>query len=384
MPSSATPLHCDIFCNVIDNYGDIGVCWRLARQLACEHRFAVRLWVDELPVFQRICPDIDLQRPVQQIEGVEVRLWGENFPDVVPGEIVIEAFACHLPDAFIEHMARRVPQPIWINLDYLSAEAWVSGCHALPSPHPHLPLTKYFFFPGFDETTGGLLREHNLEGLRQQFLQSSSRQSGFWQNLGFPPPATGTLTVSLFAYENPALPDLLHAWKIGDKPVCCLAPITRTQPAIEAFLGQPVQAGMTFTQGNLEIRLLPFVAQEDYDHLLWSCDLNFVRGEDSFVRAQWAEKPMVWQIYPQDEDAHRVKLEAFLDRYCAELPESSAKLLRKVFLAWNGFGVFTPELIASWMAGFREFSQHAEKWAKNQSKQQDLCTSLVRFCYSKL
>ncbi|MBY0444112.1 MAG: elongation factor P maturation arginine rhamnosyltransferase EarP, partial [Burkholderiales bacterium] len=36
----------DIFCRVIDNYGDIGVCWRLARQLSFEHGFAVRLMVD--------------------------------------------------------------------------------------------------------------------------------------------------------------------------------------------------------------------------------------------------------------------------------------------------------------------------------------------------
>lgn len=384
MLSSAAPLHCDIFCNVIDNYGDIGVCWRLARQLTIEHDFAVRLWVDELPAFQRICPEIDLQRSDQQIEGIEVRLWLEGFPDVVPGEIVIEAFACHLPDAFVERMARRTPPPVWINLDYLSAEAWVSGCHALPSPHPRLPLTKYFFFPGFDETTGGLLRERNLEKLRQQFLQSNSRQSTFWKNICFPPPDRRALTVSLFAYENPALPHLLRAWANGSKPVCCLVPITRTQPAIEEFLGQPVQAGMTFTQGNLEIRLLPFVAQEDYDHLLWACDLNFVRGEDSFVRAQWAAKPLVWQIYPQDENAHRAKLEAFLDRYCDGLPDSSSKLLRKVFLAWNGFGFFTPELITDWMAGFPEFCQHAEKWEKNLSKQQDLCSSLVRFCHSKL
>ena len=44
----------DIFCTVVDNYGDIGVCWRLARQLAAEHGFAVRLWVDDLASFARL------------------------------------------------------------------------------------------------------------------------------------------------------------------------------------------------------------------------------------------------------------------------------------------------------------------------------------------
>ena len=28
------PLLWDIFCQVIDNHGDVGVCWRLARELA--------------------------------------------------------------------------------------------------------------------------------------------------------------------------------------------------------------------------------------------------------------------------------------------------------------------------------------------------------------
>ena len=379
MPSPACQPTWDIFCTVIDNYGDIGVCWRLARQLAAEHGVALRLWVDELAAFQRICPDIDPHAARQIVCRVEVRRWDADFPEVDPGMVVIESFACQLPERFVAAMAACKPAPVWINLDYLSAEAWVSGCHALPSPHPRLPLTKYFFFPGFDATTGGLLRESDLEQRRAAF-----RAADFWPELGLPPPAAGALIVSLFTYENPALADLLEIWATGKAPVCCLAPVTRTLGAIEAFAGRPLLAGDVVHRGQLEIRLLPFVTQPDYDRLLWSCDINFVRGEDSFVRAQWANRPMVWHIYPQDDDAHRVKLNAFLDLYCAGLPPAAAEAQRDLFSAWNGGTALSREIWARWLEYWPDLRKHAVDWGNKLIKQEDLCSSLVRFCRSKL
>jgi uncharacterized repeat protein (TIGR03837 family) len=387
MPSPARQSNWDIFCNVIDNYGDIGVCWRLARQLAAEHGFEIRLWVDELAAFQRICPEIDPQLLVQKASGIEVRRWDEGFPEVVPGSVVIEAFACHLPENFISAMARCHSSPVWINLDYLSAEDWIKGCHALPSPHPRLPLTKYFFFPGFNEATGGLLREHDLEERRLAYGASLGQQADFWQTLGLRPPSPDALIVSLFAYKNPSIADLFDIWAHGKQSVCCLAPVTPALSAIEAFVGHPIQAGDIIHRGRLEIRVLPFVAQSDYDRLLWSCDINFVRGEDSFMRAQWAAKPMVWQIYPQDDEAHLPKLDAFLNIYCSGLPETSARAVRRLFLAWNAgadANRITPDLWAQWMASFAEIRKHAANWANNLSKQEDLCSCLVRFCRSKL
>lgn len=378
---------CDIFCRVIDNYGDIGVCWRLARQLAGEHGLAVRLWVDDLTAFATICRDIDPRRPVQTLSGIEVLRWPDESDatseTIEPGDLVIEAFACHLPESFVESMAKKPAPPVWINLDYLSAEAWVGGCHTLPSPHPRLPLTKYFFFPGFDETTGGLLRERDLDARRRRFLGSASERAAFWRRLGAPPPPEKTRLVSLFAYENPALPRLLSRLSHSHAPICCLAPMTRTQADIEAFLGHPIRTGASYRRGALEIRPLPWIAQTDYDCLLWRCDLNFVRGEDSFVRAQWAARPLVWQIYPQTENAHRAKLDAFLDRYTARLSAESAACARRFHLAWNGFGTLTDDGIDDWLARLPELGQHAQEWQKNLSKQQDLCGALVHFCRSR-
>lgn len=378
----------DIFCNVIDNFGDIGVCWRLARQLSSERGVRVRLWVNELAAFQRICPDIDPQLSIQQSRGVEVRRWDDGCCiGTVPGSVVIEAFACHLPEIFVTAMANCKPAPVWINLDYLSAEEWVTGCHALPSPHPRLPLTKYFFFPGFNEKTGGLLREHDLEQRRQEFCHSPELRQHFWRGLGMPPLSEECVLFSLFAYENPAITRLLDVCSASAIPTCCLAPVTRSLSGIEAFVGHPLVAGDIVRRGQLEIRIIPFVEQQDYDRLLWLCDFNFVRGEDSFVRAQWAVRPMIWHVYPQDEDTHLVKLGAFLDVYCSGLPERNSTLLRQLFLSWNG-GADTrsidTELWALWLAALPVFRRHAEKWAEQLRSQEDLCSRLMSFCRSKL
>ncbi len=429
MPATTTPLRWDIFCNVVDNYGDIGVCWRLARQLVAEHGFSVRLWVDELAIFRHLCPEIKPDQSQQLVLGVEVRHWEGDFSAVTPGDIVIEAFACQLPEPFEAAMAECDPRPVWINLDYLSAEAWVSGCHTLPSPHPRLPLTKYFFFPGFNEKTGGLLRESNLESRRQAFAASRTARSHLLDELLFRPDEVesdrhtgegrypvsesnrrldpglrrgdefehyraasrstrqvhcGSLLVSLFSYENPALADLLDAWSKGSRHICCLVPATRHQPILERFAGRALQVGDVVEKGQLELHLVPFVPQTEYDPMLWLCDLNFVRGEDSFVRAQWAAKPMVWQIYPQGERTHLVKLTAFLDMYCDGLTDTEAETVRTFFLAWNGEGKITQALWEQWLIIFPQLQRHACGWQKKLIKQQDLCSSLVQFCRSKL
>ncbi|MDR2789079.1 MAG: elongation factor P maturation arginine rhamnosyltransferase EarP [Candidatus Accumulibacter sp.] len=380
----------DIFCKVVDNFGDIGVCWRLARQLAGEHGLAVRLWVDDLAAFRQLCPEIRADRSEQTAMGVDVRRWEQNFADAAPGDVVVETFACRLPDTFESAMAQRDPRPVWINLDHLSAEAWVADYHARPSPHPRLPLTKYFFFPGFTEQTGGLLRENTLERERQSFLATTARESArarFLTRLGVPdamPFDTDTLLVSLFSYENAALADLLDAWSRGDRPVLCLAPPARNQPDLERFAQRRLRVGDAARIGRLTLRLIPFLPQPDYDRLLWSCDINFARGEDSFVRAQWAARPMLWHIYAQKENAHHAKLSAFLDAWCAGLPDPPAAAMRALSFAWNGVGPITGELWERWRGFFPAFHEHAEKWQKKLMKQQDLCSRLMQFCRSGL
>jgi hypothetical protein len=156
---------------------------------------------------------------------VEIRRWTSPLADVEPGEVVIEALACDLPEAFVARMAARAPGPLWLNLEYLTAEAWAGGVHGLPSPHPRLPLTKYFFMPGYQAGTGGLTREAWLTEERDRFQADPAARSAFWAGLGLPPEIAGETRVSLFCYDNAALPGLLAAWAGEDRPSRVLVPV---------------------------------------------------------------------------------------------------------------------------------------------------------------
>ena len=383
MPSTRT---WDIFCTVVDNYGDIGVCWRLARQLATEHGYAVRLWVDDLASFARICPGIVPGRDAQRSYGVDVRWWREPFPAVGPADVVVEAFACNPPASYVATMAERRPKPAWINLEYLSAEHWVQGCHALSSQHPSLPLVKYFFFPGFVAATGGLLAEQGLAQARDRFQRSTGEQARFWEALGVGAPRAGELQVSLFCYPHDGVAALLRAWAAGRTPVRCLVPEGTVPAALSAFFGaEHLAPGAILRKAGLEVGIFPFLDQDSYDRLLWACDLNLVRGEDSFVRAQWAARPLLWQIYPQKEGAHWPKLEAFLGLYCQGLPEQAAAALVSFWRAWNkGDGT---AVAAAWTGfwGHRlELQAHALRWAGHLAKTGNLANNLAQICENLL
>ena len=166
----------DIFCSVVDNYGDIGTCWRLAQQLADEHDADVRLWVDRLDSFAGLCPFVSAGAEMQRVGPIEIRQWTSDFPAVEVADVVVEAFACELPASYIAAMAERAVAPVWINLEYLSAEDWVEDCHLLTSLHSRLSLTKYFFFPGFTLKTGGVLRERDLLADRSAFDRAAAAE----------------------------------------------------------------------------------------------------------------------------------------------------------------------------------------------------------------
>ncbi|AEK62593.1 elongation factor P maturation arginine rhamnosyltransferase EarP [Collimonas fungivorans] len=368
-----------LFCKVVDNYGDIGICWRLARQLEQEHGIAVTLWVDDLASFQRICPQVAVDRELQQVGAVTIRHWsGQDgvFAAADVADIVIEFFACDIPPGYIAAMAERVPHPVWLNLEGLSAEAWVEGCHALPSPQSR-SLTKYFFFPGFTNKTGGLLLESGLLQQRQAFQQDPAVMAAFLRQFGVTPAETASLKVSLFCYPQAPAPALFEAWQNGGAAMTCLVPEGVAVDAVETFLGRAALAGASATRGALTVRVLPFIPQQDYDKLLWACDLNFVRGEDSFVRAQWAGKPFVWHIYPQDEDLHHVKLNAFLQSYTA-----TTENLAEFSLNWNEAAKKTADWAALWAslaADMPKIAIMAMDWQRQMLANGDLACNLLKF-----
>ncbi|MQQ99108.1 elongation factor P maturation arginine rhamnosyltransferase EarP [Glaciimonas sp. GS1] len=371
-----------LFCKVVDNYGDIGICWRLARQLEQEHGIAVTLWVDDLISFKRICPEVVIDCDVQQIGTVIVRHWRDQdgvFTVNDIADIVIEFFGCNIPPAYIATMALCTPQPAWINLEGLSAEEWVEGCHTLPSPHPTLSLTKYFFYPGFTARTGGLLVEANLAQQRQEFQQDPVAMAAFLTNLGVTQTEIASLKISLFCYPFAPVSELFDTWQSGDTAITCLVPEGVAIDAMQVFFGGPVVAGSVATKGALTVRILPFITQQDYDKLLWACDLNFVRGEDSFVRAQWAEKPFVWHIYPQDKNLHHVKLQAFLRRY---LENTNSEGLAAMWRSWNHMGNPPEEIASAWPLFHAEMPKITEMtiiWRQHMLENGDFTSNLLRF-----
>ena len=355
----------DIFCRVIDNFGDIGVCWRLSCDLAARGE-QVRLWVDDASALAWMAP--------QGAAGVEVKPWPEGesrWPHSV-GDVVIEAFGCDLPTALLRYMATQSRPPVWINLEYLSAETYVARCHGLPSPQqsgPAAGLVKHFFYPGFTAATGGLLRETSLR----------HRQEGFDKNLwlaaqGIPTEPSVRL-VSLFAYDNPALPDLLHF--LSQQPTRLIVTAGRHAARVAQWFAAHGQQ-----HPLLQPHWLPHLTQTDYDHLLWACDLNVVRGEDSFVRAQWAARPFLWQIYPQQDGAHGPKLSAFLELFLATADPTLAHWVSSLHQVWNGLlpVLAWPQSSATLEA---TWAQHCQEWREQLCQQDDLSTQLMRFIESR-
>jgi len=390
MSDRAIPSRWDIFCSLIDNYGDVAVAWRLALELAREHRIAVRLFVDALPTLARLTRQVDANREMQVVRDVEMRSW-KGPHRAVPaaaisgmGDVVVEAFGCGLPAAYLDAMSQRPAQPVWINLEYLSAESWIEGCHGLASRQPRLPLTRYFFFPGFTPQTGGLLRERDLFAQRDDFAARHAAHATLWQALGTEAPASNALKVSLFCYPHAPIATLLDSWAAGRQEVLCVVPEGVAGDALDAWTRTAsMLSDRVFIRGRLKLARVPFMTQDDYDRLLWACDLNFVRGEDSFVRAQWATKPLVWQCYPQAAAAHGAKLDAFLARYGGGLPQSAATTYVAFAGNWNGVRT-APMAWEDFAAALPALRTQARDWAAALAAQADLATNLVKFAASRV
>ncbi|HOY69764.1 MAG TPA: elongation factor P maturation arginine rhamnosyltransferase EarP [Methylotenera sp.] len=356
-------MHYDIFCKIVDNFGDIGVCWRLAKQLANAHDLRIRLFIDDFSVASKIIPSLNINKTTQFIENVEISPWPVD--STQPANVVIETFACGLPEAYLHRAAQQ--KSLWINLDYLSAEDWVNVFHAKPSPHPTLPITKHFFFPGFTANTGGLIREKNLLVERDAFLASTQQQAAFWQKLGVQP-NEHAIKISLFCYAQADLAGLFSALNQYSQPIQLVVP---ENSLIANFIANNIQLAK-----NIQICQLPFLSQDDYDKLLWACDLNFVRGEDSWIRAIWAGKPFIWQPYIQTENTHLTKLEAFINLYYKSYEQKEMVWkAHKHWAAGHGFG----SALENYLKTLKNTAAFCQQQSMLLAQQTDLATRLVAF-----
>jgi uncharacterized repeat protein (TIGR03837 family) len=338
----------DVFCRVIDNHGDLGVCWRLAHDLA-EQGESVRLWIDEPMALAWLAP-----RGHKRVAALH---W-DGALHAAPGDVVIEAFACDPPPAFVRRMAAQAVPPVWINLEYLSAEDYVERSHGLASPQlsgEGQGLTKWFYFPGFTPATGGLLREAHLPLTRQRerLLARGVRPQ--------------ERAVSVFAY--------------GHAPLRPLFRLLDTEPtAVLLFAGVSQAAALPLFDAwgchgtYLRCIVLPFMTQREFDEVLTDCDVNVVRGEDSLVRAMWAARPFVWHIYRQDDGAHRAKLDALLGRFD---PSPAVAQL------WRAFNDAPSSAWPDALPPLAPWAAQCEKWRESLWRQTSLTEGLRQFVRAK-
>jgi len=377
------PIKIDIFCHVVDNFGDIGVCWRFCKALARDQGCYVRLFVDDFGAFAKIEPTLDKTRDIQFIEAVDVFRWDDavirNHYNGC-GDAVIEAFACNLPEKVVGLMCGALKSPVWIDLEYMSAEPWIDTHHAVVSPHPTAGINKTLFFPGFTEKSGGLTREKGLIEKRLAFQADQAAQDEWRARAGLPARQSGVIDISLFCYAVSPVEKLLDALRLSGRPVRLMIPAGVALEPLTRFMGQKPEPGNIVIRDNLIFHNLTFLTQDDYDRLLWACDLNFVRGEDSLVRSVWAGNPMIWDIYKQQQSAHMAKLWAFHAHFWRGLAAEHREILDFFSAMWNEEGRQDEDFPAErLLACLPAIMEHARRRSLEQARQDDLATRLVTF-----
>jgi uncharacterized repeat protein (TIGR03837 family) len=336
-----TPSHrftVDVFCRVIDNFGDAGVCLRLARALVVQHGCTVRLWCDDVALLARF-------EPVPP-EGLRFHDWALQ-DEAQPAQGVVCGFGCTLNDGYLNKLLAIKPQPAYLHLEYLSAEPWVEGTHGLMSVHPRLLSRQRFCNPGFNAHTGGLLHEAAAFDEAQALATLAA-----W---GAPVPQQA-LRVFAFGYLTPSWAVFIQAAKASEQAIHWVLP----QGAAGEALWQALQgtALHTFTR-------LPYVSQAQFDAALRSCQAAWVRGEDSAVTALFAGVPMLWQLYPQDDGAEKTKTAAYVDTVARALPSADVSAWRSAMQAANGMAVQGGEpALAAFLATAKQASHHSA-WAQH-------------------
>lgn len=362
--NNANRFVCHLICKVIDFFGDVGVAWRIAKQLNHDFDIEVHLLIDDLATCQKLISSIDLSLKKQMIEGVTVHHcdFDEHSNSLpMPPAFVFNLFNIDLPRAYKDLI--RSEKSKYIAIEYLSAESWVDNFHLKPSIDPQSGLIKTFFYPGFTKQTGGLVREKNLFSRRQDF--DLDKRQKFIELLGGDP---DLFTISLFYYPKQKITTFLDVMESLGKPIQFFVP---------RYLFDLLKLDKDYQ--HLRIFAYSFLSHDDFDKLLWSCDFNFVRGEDSWIRALWAGKPFIWQPYIQENNIHLIKLKAFLKRYCESCDPDLSEILIKMHDDWshNKFNEI------SWRDFFKQQAR-LEAFALKQSdhyfKEASFVESLVDYC----
>jgi len=356
---------------------------RLVKRLAHTHFSSSEHFTSFTDSFRLFCDQPDLIKKIAgedglrdlSSHGVEIFDW-DKANDLIqaggPPDVILETFSCELPQPYVEKI-REGNIPLIINVEYLSAEPWTVEAHGLPSiPSNPNDLPRYFYYPGFSSDSGGLLQGKSSNTNEDSTYVPRSLEQIFRELR----PKEEVPKVLIFTYGGQKLERLLDQIKESQTPVDLLICDEPNIKTVENWLGESISEPKQ--RGPIQYISMPFVPQDDFDWLLNECDLNIVRGEDSFVRAQWAGKPFIWDIYPQDVDAHLIKLDAFLDVYLKDATLNTKKAILEA-MYWQDF--------SNWWPHLRKMSLHAILWRSEMIKSQtngDLAIRLRDFIQEKL
>ena len=304
----------DIFCEIIDNFGDIGVVYRISKELKkIFQNVRIRMVLNRLEEFKAInkkVKDIDFQ----EIDGlicVTEKYVKENAETFGTADVFIEAFGCNVPEEYIKRAKEN--SKLWINLEYLSGEKWIEDFHLCESLIDSKTLKKIFYMPGFSEKSGGVIIDSGF--LERKEYGKNNREKvlkKYFSHMDIKDKLIGTV----FSYEK-NFDNLLEVLKDYERETLLILMGEKTQKSFSEILQKKLieNFGKIVKYGKITMMYADFLSQEEYEEVISAADFNFTRGEDSFVRGILLEKPFMWHIYLQEEKAHMDKIKAFTERF---------------------------------------------------------------------
>ena len=311
-----------VLCKVVDNFGDIGVVYRLCKQLLfINPGLKINLVIDDLSSFKKINSKINPKLNFQNADGMDIYFWNDAelcHKEFIKNDgeklcVILECFQCGRPEwmekiLFQEKLNRTV---LIIMIDYLTAEKYAEDFHCLKSLTRSAKVQKVNFMPGFTEKTGGLIidsewekPEYNKDG-PVLFFTYEKNWSPFVK------------AVSEWAKDNPF-------WQ--NKKSFLLAPGRGKKSFLDAWSSLPKALPLT----NLD-----FMNQNEWDKMMKSSSVLFIRGEESLSRACLSGIPFVWHAYPQSEEYQLVKVNALLERIKIHFSEEEYKLIKNLWIDFN-------------------------------------------------